>query len=263
MLREGRISPALANAALERHNSGGERFEEALIECGLPESMLLRHLAEMFGTKFISTKTLQSAAVPRGALQRLSQRLAERYLVVPLRFAEDETLTVVVGDLSSPDLLENVRVAAGARQVKGLVARPAAVQAAIAKFYRGDAGAFERMGSLEDGEGQRQSTPPPFAPAPRAALEDSFQEPAVDTSAFEGAGPVPSFEALQGPPSSQVPAALGGNYPAPPPSSTGWLPSGDPQTELDENVFNNPTKTAKEAIAAVNDQLNQILADNQ
>ena len=35
------------------------------------------------------------------------------------------------------------------------------------------------------------------------------------------------------------------------------------QTELDENVFNTPTKTAKEAIASVNDQLNQILADNQ
>jgi multiple sugar transport system substrate-binding protein len=35
------------------------------------------------------------------------------------------------------------------------------------------------------------------------------------------------------------------------------------QTELDENVFNNPSKTAKEAIASVNDQLNQILADNQ
>jgi len=35
------------------------------------------------------------------------------------------------------------------------------------------------------------------------------------------------------------------------------------QTELDENVFNQPNKTAKEAIAAVNDQLNQILADNQ
>jgi multiple sugar transport system substrate-binding protein len=35
------------------------------------------------------------------------------------------------------------------------------------------------------------------------------------------------------------------------------------QTELDENVFNNPNETAKEAIAKVNDQLNQILADNQ
>ena len=35
------------------------------------------------------------------------------------------------------------------------------------------------------------------------------------------------------------------------------------QTELDENVFGNPNKTAKDAIASVNDQLNQILADNQ
>jgi len=56
MLSEGRISPALANAALDRHHSTGDRFEEALLECGLPESMLLRHLAEMFGTRFISTK---------------------------------------------------------------------------------------------------------------------------------------------------------------------------------------------------------------
>jgi hypothetical protein len=168
MLREGRISPALANAALERHNAGGERFEEALIECGLPESMLLRHLAEMFSTKFISTKTLQGAAVPRAALHRLSQRLAERYQVVPLRFAEDETLTMVVGDLSSPDLLENVRVAAGARQVKGLVARPSAVQAAISKFYRGDAGAFDRIGRQEDGDGSWMRTSRAGA-APRSA----------------------------------------------------------------------------------------------
>ena len=35
------------------------------------------------------------------------------------------------------------------------------------------------------------------------------------------------------------------------------------QTELDENVFNAANKTAKEAIASVNAQLNQILADNQ
>jgi multiple sugar transport system substrate-binding protein len=35
------------------------------------------------------------------------------------------------------------------------------------------------------------------------------------------------------------------------------------QTELDENVFNAPNKTAKEAIATVNDQLNEILAQNK
>ena len=47
MLEEGRISPALASAALERHRSSGDRFEEALIGCGLPESMQLRYLSTL------------------------------------------------------------------------------------------------------------------------------------------------------------------------------------------------------------------------
>jgi len=228
MLSEGRISPALANAALDRHHSTGDRFEEALLECGLPESMLLRHLAEMFGTRFISTKTLAGAVVPRAALSRLSQRLAERYQVVPLRFGEDETLTIVAADLSNPELLENVRVAAGARQVKGLVARPAAVQAALAKLYSGDLGAFSRIGRVEDTGVSRASAPPPVAPAPRASLEDGVAELPVDTSAFDA----PAFDA---PSSSRAPAELGGNYPAPP-SSTGWAPTSEPFPELDESA---------------------------
>ena len=152
MLEEGRISPALANAALERHRMSGDRFEEALIDCGLPESMLLRHLAEMFNTRFISTKTLSGALVPRGALSRLPRRLAERYQVVPLRFGEDDVLTVVATEPANPQLLENVRVAAGARLVTGLVARPAAISAAIAKLYGGDNEAFSRVLGQEDAE---------------------------------------------------------------------------------------------------------------
>lgn len=224
MLSEGRISPALANAALDRHHTTGDRFEEALLECGLPESMLLRHLAEMFGTRFISTKTLAGAVVPRAALSRLSQRLAERYQVVPLRFGEDETLTVVATDLSNPELLENVRVAAGAAQVKGLVARPAAVQAAIAKLYSGDLGAFSRIGRVDDAGVSRASAPPPVDPAPRASLEDSVGDVAVDTSAFDG------------PSSSRAVVELGGMHPAPPPGATGWAPTSEPFPELDENA---------------------------
>jgi hypothetical protein len=250
MLQEGRISPALASAALDRHHTAGERFEDALIECGLPESMLLRHLAEMYGTKFISTKTLESAAVPRTTLQRLSLRLAERYQVVPLRFAEDETLTIVGSDLGDPELLEGVRVAAGARQVKGLVARPSAVQAAIARHYRGDAGAFARIARMDDGEVHRQSAPPPasrmmheaggmsdgngmlegnympagnFMPASSALLEDGMQDVPMDISAFDG------------PPPSQVAAALGGNA-ALQPSAASWAAVSEPQAELDEDV---------------------------
>ena len=186
--------------------------------------MLLRHLAEMFGTRFISTKTLAGAVVPRAALSRLSQRLAERYQVVPLRFGEDETLTVVATDLSNPELLENVRVAAGARQVKGLVARPAAVQAAISKLYSGDVGAFSRIGRIEDAGVSRASAPPPVDPAPRASLEDNVGDVAVDISAFDGPG------------SSRALVELGGMHPTPSPSSTGWAPPSEPFPELDETA---------------------------
>jgi len=151
MLDEGRISPALASAALERHRLSGDRFEEALIDCGLPESMLLRHLAEMFNTRFISTKTLSGALVPRIALARLPRRLAERYQVLPLRFADDDVLTVVATEPANSELLENVRVAAGARLVTGLVARPAAITAAIAKMYGGEHEAFAQLLTRDSG----------------------------------------------------------------------------------------------------------------
>jgi len=72
-----------------------------------------------------------------------------------------------------------------------------------------------------------------MAPASRASLEDGFQELPVDTSAFEGQ--YSSAAAFEGPPSSQLPAALGGSLPAPP-NATSWLPPGEPLAELDESV---------------------------
>jgi hypothetical protein len=59
-------------------------------------------------------------------------------------------LTVVATEPANPQLLENVRVAAGARLVTGLVARPAAISAAIAKLYGGDHEAFAEILRQED-----------------------------------------------------------------------------------------------------------------
>lgn len=181
MLEEGRISPSLAGAALDRHRSRGDRFEEALIGCGLPESMLLRHLAEMFNTRFISTKTLSGALVPRPTLSRLPRRLAERYQVVPIRFGEDDVLTVVATEPANPQLLENVRVAAGARLVMGLVARPAAIAAAIAKLYGGDNEAFA---PILQGENRAESKNGGHPSSP----DDPFPDVQLDTSAFDNPG---------------------------------------------------------------------------
>jgi Type II secretion system (T2SS), protein E, N-terminal domain/HD domain len=181
MLEEGRISPTLASAALERHRAGGDRFEEVLIGCGLPESMLLKHLAEMFNTRYISTKTLSGALVPRLTLARLPRRLCERYQVVPIRFADDDVLTVVATEPANPQLLESVRVAAGARLVMALVARPAAISAAIAKLYGGESDAFAQLSSRENGAAGGAGSGP-------AASEDPFPEVQLDTSAFENPG---------------------------------------------------------------------------
>jgi len=220
-LEEGRISPALANAALDRHNVSGERFEEALLQCGLPESMLLRHLAEIFGTKFISTKTLASASVSRATLQRLSRRLAERYQVVPLRFAEDGTLTVAYSDPSSAVLLENVRVAAGARHVKGLVTRPAAIQAAIAKLYGGEVNAFGQLNREEPPLSRPAQPSDAVGGSTLSSFEsDPLPELSVDTSAFDGPSP-----------SRQIQMDLGGDLAGPMPQS--WQPPSDLPPALD------------------------------
>lgn len=194
MLEEGRISPTLASAALERHRASGNRFEEALIECGLPESMLLRHLAEMFNTRFISTKTLSGALVPRLTLSRLPRRLAERYQVVPIRFAEDDVLTVVATEPANPQLLENVRVAAGARLVMGLVARPAAISAAIAKLYGGDNEAFAYILRSDPSRGDNSRNDNGGADGGgngAGQANDPFPDVQLDTSAFDNPG---SFE---------------------------------------------------------------------
>lgn len=239
MLGEGRISPALANAALDRHRATGDRFEEALLECGLPESMLLRHLAEMYGTRFISTKTLSGASVPKPTLQRLPRRLAERYLVLPIRFAEDDTLTVVASEPANPQLIESVRVAAGARQVMGLVARPAAIVAAIDKLYGGNSDAFAGLATAGDtlasrppeAPGSRPGNGSPLAQPSRPSLEESYQDVQMDTSAFDSSPMSPQV-------SPPVHAALGGSSPEPQGVTTGWVPSAlDPPADVDENTM--------------------------
>ena len=163
---------------------------------------LLRHLAEMFNTRFISSKTLSGAAVGRFTLQRLPRRLAERYQVLPIRFAEDDVLTVVATEPANPQLLENVRVAAGARLVNGLVARPAAINAAIAKLYGGDGEPVARLLATDS----ETST----GPASPAQGNDAFADVQLDTSAFDQPGSFDSPIAFDNP-SSFEPNAYGSN----------------------------------------------------
>jgi hypothetical protein len=223
MISEGRISPALARAALERRAALGEHFEEALLECGLPESLLLRHLAEMFRTKFITTSTLAAATVPKAALARLTKRHVEQFQVVPVRFDPDDTLTIVTSQPDNTDLLERVRVTAGARQVKALITRPAAVRAAIQKLYSGDVLAFSKVLQAEN----RPSRPPPESsakPNGSSGMNDlesaelgQMPEVPVDMSEFNGKADDGDIVLPNGAPAAAMAMPLA-DIPLPPPA---------------------------------------------
>src|SRR6185295_7707889 len=94
-----------------------------------------------------STEKLSKADIDRATLERVPRKLVERLNVVPVLYdAQNNVLSIVTADPHNVDALDQVQKGAGVREVKALVARPAAVAAAIAKFYRGEPFAF---GALE------------------------------------------------------------------------------------------------------------------
>jgi response regulator RpfG family c-di-GMP phosphodiesterase len=73
----------------------------------------------------------------------IPQRFAEQIGVCPVVFdANTHALSVVTADPTNLESLREVQLASGAREVKAILARPAAVKALIAKAYGGDIHAF-------------------------------------------------------------------------------------------------------------------------
>ncbi len=122
----------------------GTRAEDAILELGLvSEGDLLKSLASHYKVYFISTERLSRAEVPRALLDMIPHRFAEKLAVCPVVFdANSNVLSVVTGDPGDLEALREVQLASGAREVKAILARPAAVKAMIGKAYGGDIHAF-------------------------------------------------------------------------------------------------------------------------
>jgi response regulator RpfG family c-di-GMP phosphodiesterase len=140
LFTEGRITKDQYDTATAHQRRTSCRIEDALIDTdALTEQDLLKLLAATYQVRFVSTEKLAKADIDRATLEKVSRKLAERLSVVPVLFdAATNSLSVITADPHNADALEQVQKGAGAREVKPLVARPAAIQAAIAKFYRGD-----------------------------------------------------------------------------------------------------------------------------
>jgi len=207
LVRQGRLDQPLARTALTRAREQRIRLEDALIDCGVSEHILLRHLADLYRTQLISTDKLENAKLSPRVLRMVPKNLAERHLVVPIVLTANGELVVATPDPESVDLIKDVQLASQAREVKTTVARPAAVLAAIRKFYDGDMHAFRSLTELTsvsegmaleitDNQGGSsiptatlsERPPPPPAPKGKAARPPSASRQQAQGAKRPGSG---------------------------------------------------------------------------
>ena len=125
--------------------ASSERIEEVLLDLGMiSEGDLLKSLSAHYQVHFISAEKLSKADVARVLLNMIPQRFAEKIGVCPVVFDSGKhALTVVTADPDDTETMKEVQLASGAREVKAVLARPAAVKALITKAYSGDQHAFD------------------------------------------------------------------------------------------------------------------------
>ena len=141
------LARAQYDRALALLHATQERSEDVLIDNELmSEADLLKGLASIYRTHFVSAEKLAKADIPRATVQMIPRRVAETLGVFPVVFdRKAHSLSVVTPDPDNQDMLREVKLVSGAKDVKAFVARPAAIAAAIQKHHGGNVRAFERF----------------------------------------------------------------------------------------------------------------------
>ena len=144
LFADGLITAEAQEAALNLVARTGDRVEEVILELkALDEAALLKYLAALHKTRFVSTEKLAKADIDRITLDKVPKKLAERDTVFPVLYdAQTATLSVVTPDPDNAPALHDVQLASGVKEVRAFVGRPRAVKAAISKAYNGDIHAF-------------------------------------------------------------------------------------------------------------------------
>ncbi len=147
LLAQGQIDREQHARAVDYASRRKMRIEEALIELDLlNEPDLLKFIATVHSTRFVSTEKLSKAVIDARVLARVPVNLADLYGVFPVLYDDKVgALSVVTADPDNDVALQEVKLSAAVREVRALAARPAAVRAAIALHYRGDRAAFAAL----------------------------------------------------------------------------------------------------------------------
>jgi len=147
LLIDGKIAPEDHRRAVEYATRNRGRVEDAMIELDiLSEADLLKFVATLHNTRFVSSEKLSKAIIDSRVLSKVSAVTATLHGVFPVLLDDRATmLSVATADPDNDAALHEVKLAAGVRDVRAIVARPAAVRAAISYHYRGDTTAFNAL----------------------------------------------------------------------------------------------------------------------
>jgi response regulator RpfG family c-di-GMP phosphodiesterase len=248
LVAEGALQIVDSEAAVLYAKRRQLHVEEALIQMGLLDELsLLNFQANFYNTKFVSTKKLSSARMPDSLLKLVPHKLAAKLWVFPVKFdAKAQELSIISVAPDDLDVLKSVQFATRAPKIRALVARPAAIQAAIRAHFEGDAQAFGQIRNAAqtselsvDRDGKRTTLAlglhAPGGTAVSARDANFSLPPASPRETGIGLPPLPGSGALRGvkPPQHQPPQPPGqrtrrgtadGQF-APPPPPPAPLPS--------------------------------------
>ncbi len=196
LVAERRLSSDDHRRVVSHAQAASERIEEALIATGvMSEAEALKYVAALYRTRFVSSERLARADVEQTVIELVPRKLAERLLVFPIKMdRKTGTLSVVAADLQAFDVAKQVQVVSGAKNVSVYVARPAAIRAAVRKFYYGDVRAFATLQQAEPGSAQSGTR----RPSPKRVNPDrgssSLLRDGIDVGVADFRGPSPSPE---------------------------------------------------------------------
>ena len=147
LVADGLLAPEQQEAALNYMQRSGERVEEALIDLKfLEEVALLKYLAALHKTRFVSTEKLAKADIDRLTLDKVPKKLAERELIFPVLYdTASNVLSVVTPNPDNAPALHDIQLASNLKEVRAFVGRPRSVRAAINKAFNGDIHAFATL----------------------------------------------------------------------------------------------------------------------
>ena len=131
LAEEGKITPEQKEAVLNHQQMMGGRVEEAILDTNsMNEADLLKYLAALHRTRFVSTEKLAKADIDQATLRLIPKKLAEQETVFPVLWdPKRSVLSIVTPDPDNSNVLHEVQMSSRAKQVKAFVGRPLAVRA--------------------------------------------------------------------------------------------------------------------------------------